>query len=255
MKSLLQATQLLIIFSCLSCKQNNYKYPQDRTIADEHGVLKDSLGFYFSIYEPFDSSQNKVVGDTSWQQSLSATLAAFGEPVLFNDYLGKEQYRFLWARSFDVPMVLTIAKANGEITLTTKKLNVYPLPMYVYIDSADWSAEYVERGYQLMRKTFTYSDGETEELTVAKKPRAEITYESTKTLTKEDWQHFTKLLADAEFWNLKAYYWAGYADGDLWLIEANTKKGYKFLIRQSPSGKIRKIGKLLIKLSGLKERM
>jgi hypothetical protein len=85
--------------------------------------------------------------------------------------------------------------------------------------------------------------------------RADIIYNSTKTLTKQNWYSFKKLLDEAKFWNLKPYDWAGDTDGAMWVIEAHTNRAYKYIVRQSPSGKIRKIGEMLIKLSGQDEEI
>jgi hypothetical protein len=257
MKVFLKIIQLLVLVCFLSCDQTTYNYQQNRKVANEKGMLNDSLGFYFSTFEPIDSSQYEFVRDTFWQKYLSTNLYAFKEPVLYNDYLGMEQYRFLWLRSFHLPMIFTIANAKGDITLTTKKLDRQPLFQdKLYVDMPDRDSYYIAQGYQLIKKIDTVEKGKTEIVTTVKADRkANIIYDSTKTLTKEDWSYFLKLLNEAKFWNLKPYEWAGNNDGAVWTIEANTRKGYKYLVRQSPSGKIRKMGELLITLSGLKEEI
>ena len=257
MRPFLKISQLFVLVCILSCGRKTYNYPQNRTVANEKGMLSDSLGFYFSTFEPSDSSQNEFVRDTFWQKYLSTNLYAFKEPVLYNDYLGKEQYRFLWLRSFHLPMVFTIVNANGDITLTTKKLDRQPLFQDErYVDMPDIDSNYIAQGYQLTKEIDTVEKGRTELVTVIKADRkANIIYDSTKTLIKEDWSHFLKLLSEAKFWNLKPYDWAGHTYGAMWVIEAHTKEGYKYLVRQSPSGKIRQMGELLITLSGLKEEI
>jgi hypothetical protein len=208
---------LLVTMCLLSCKHVAYPYPQDRKVANGKGMLNDSLQFYFSTFEPFDSSQYRFVKDTFWQQYLSANLYAFKEPVLYNDYLGKEQYRFLWLRTFHLPMVFTIANDNGKIILTTKKLDRQPL-FYDerYVDMPDRDSTYMAQGYQLTKELDTLQDGKTEIVTVVKGDRkANIVYNSTKTLTKEKWYNFKKRLDEAKFWNLTPYDWAGDTDGSM----------------------------------------
>lgn len=241
----------------LSCKQTEYSYPHDRKVANETGMPNDSLEFYFSMFEPFDSSQYRFVKDTSWQEYVSTNLYALKEPILYNDYLGKEQYRFLWLRSFDLPMVFTIANDNGKITLTTKKLDRQPRFYDLrYVDMPNMDSTYSAQGYQLTTEIDTLKSGKTEIVTVVKGDRkANIFYNSTKTVTKQSWYNFKKLLDEAKFWNLKPYDWAGDTDGAAWVIEAHTKQAYKYIVRQSPSGKIRKIGEMLIVLSGLEEEI
>lgn len=241
----------------LSCKHSAYPYPQARKVANEKGKVNDSLQFYFSTFEPFDSSQYQFVKDTFWQQYLSANLYALKEPVLYNDYLGKDQYRFLWLRSFHLPMAFTIANDNEKITLTTKKLDRQPrFYDQRYVDMPDMDSTYIAQGYQLTKEVDTLKSGKTEVVTTVKGDRrADIIYNSTKTLTKQNWYSFKKLLDEAKFWNLKPYDWAGDTDGAMWVIEAHTNRAYKYIVRQSPSGKIRKIGEMLIKLSGQDEEI
>lgn len=249
---------LSLVISFLSCEQKNYHYPKCRAIADENGILKDSFGFYFSNFEPFDSSQDKFVRDTFWQQYLSANLWAFKEPVLYNNYLGKDRYRFLWLRSFHLPVVFNIANVNGSITLSVKKLARRPYwKDYCCIDTTSKEISFFrEKGYQLFQRIDTLENGVTEVVTVVKGDRqSEIIYDSTKSITKKDWQNFEKLIGDAGFWSLKTYEPPFATDGSFWIIEANLKKQYKYVIRQSPAGKIRSIGEALIKLSGLKEEI
>ena len=258
MRLFLRAITLLMVTICIqSCKQKGYPYPQDRKVANEKGVLNDSLGFYFSTFEPFDSSQHEFVKDSLWQPYLSANLYSFKEPVLYNDYLDKEQYRFLWLRSFHLPIVFTIANDKGSITLTTKKLDRQPLfHDQRYVNIPEWDSIFIAQGYQPIHEIDTLENGKTKVVTVIKADRkANIIYDSTMVLTIEHWRRFDARLKDAAFWDLKPYDWAGSTDGAMWVIEAHTRKAYKYIVRQSPGGNIKKIGEMLIKLSGLREEI
>lgn len=257
MKSLHNYTLLLMLSCLIACKQASYDYPRNRQIANEKGILNDSLGFYFTAIEPLDSSQVEFVKNSTWQNNFSVHLYAFKEPILYNDYLGKERYRFLWLRSFHSPMVFIIANDNGNITLTTKKLD--RRPRYRddrYVNLPYWDSTYSAMGYQLIKEVDTLEDGKSEIVTVIKGDRkANIIYNSTKLLSTKDWRRFEKLLNEANFWNEIPFDWAAEMDGATWVIEANTKKRYKYIVRQSPGGKLREAGKFLIELSGLNEEI
>jgi hypothetical protein len=257
MKPFRNIIKLLGLVCFMACKQTTYHYPQNRELANDKGMLHDSLNYYFSTFEPFDSSQFEFVKDAFWQNYFSATLYAFKEPILYNDHLGRELYRLLWLRSFHSPMVFTIANANGKVTLTTKKLDRHPLIRNEhYVDIPEWDSNYITQGYQLIKEIDTLENGKTEVITIVKADRkANIIYDSTRILTQNDWYKFKEILSEAKFWNLAAYEWEGIADGSAWVIEANTTNRYKYIVRQSPAGKLRKVGKLLVDLSGLNEEI
>jgi hypothetical protein len=154
-------------------------------------------------------------------------------------------------------MVFTITNDNGKITLTTKKLDRRPrFRNLSYVNIPDWDSTYSAMGYQLIKEVDTLENGKKEVVTVVKGDRkANIIYDSTKVLSAKDWKHFEKLLNEANFWNVIPFDWAGDTDGAAWVIEANTKKRYKYIVRQSPGGRLGEAGKLLIELSGLKEEI
>ena len=44
------------------------------------------------------------------------------EPILYNYYLGYDNYRFIWARSFNRLIILSLKKQNNNIYLICKAL-------------------------------------------------------------------------------------------------------------------------------------
>lgn len=243
----------------VSCNQSDDNYPRIPEITNENGLPKDSLAFYYSTIEPVDTTQIEFVRDTFWQTYLSTNLYAFKEPILFNNYLGHDIYRFLWLRSFHLPMVFSLADSNGVITLTTKKLDRQPLyrdKAYSPGDEPELDSIYRKQGYKLINQIDTLENGKTDHYTVVKADRrGYIIYDSTITLTETNWSRFKKLLEEAKYWSSTPYYWTGHTDGADWIIEAHTKKKYKYIVRQSPDGKLREMGELLVELSGLKEEI
>lgn len=259
MRSIQNILHFIILSFFVSCNQSGHNYAKIPDITNENGLPRDSLSFYFSTFEPVDTTQIEFVRDTFLQNYFSTNLYAFKEPILFNNYLGRDIYRFLWLRSFHLPMVFSLADSNGMITLTTKKLDRQPLYRdYAYYPEyhPEQDSIYRKRGYKLINQIDTLENGKTDNYTVVKADRrGYIIYDSTITLTKTDWSRFKKLLEETKFWSLTPYYWAGHTDGAAWIIEAHTKKRYKYIVRQSPDGKLRELGELLVELSGLKKEM
>jgi len=258
MKAIQNIIHFILLTFFVSCNQSDYNYPRIPEIANENGLPKDSLAFYYSTFEPVDTTQIEFARDTFWQTYFSTNLYAFKEPILFNNYLGHDIYRFLWLRSFHLPIVFSLADSNGVITLTTKKLDRQPLYRdYAYSpDDPKQDSIYREQGYKLIKQIDTLENGKTDNYTIVKADRrGYIIYDSTITLTATDWSRFKKLLEETKFWSLAPYYWAGHTDGAAWIIEAHTKKKYKYIVRQSPDGKLRELGELLVELSGLKEEI
>jgi hypothetical protein len=122
---------LIIIFLAF-CGCNNPQekesncYLKDTLISNINGIPKDSLTYYFpkKIYR--DSSFILSNLDTFKLDWYSVDLKCFQEPILFNFYLKKDIYRFLWLRSFNDDVLISIEKTNDRITLNTKKLDRHP---------------------------------------------------------------------------------------------------------------------------------
>lgn len=248
---------LLIVLICsISCKQSTFKYQKNRQVSDENGLPKDSLGFYFSTFEPIDSSQYKFLNDSFRQNYFTTMLYAFKEPILYNDYLGKDRYRFLWLPSFHKPMVFTILNDGGKISLNTKKLDRQPLTEDLrYPENHERDNDYSLIGHELIKEVDTLENGKTEIVTRIKGRFANIIYDSTRILSKGEWEHFEELLTKANFWTVSAFEPSGAADGAFWILEANTRKRYKYIEREMPNDNIMDIGRFLVDLSGLKIKL
>lgn len=248
---------LLIVSVCfISCKHSTFQYPKNRQVSDKNGLPKDSLGFYFSTFEPIDSSQYKFLKDSFRQDYFTTVLYAFKEPILYNDYLGKERYRFLWLPSFQTPMVFTFLNDAGIISLNTKKLDRQPRTEDLrYPENPDRESDYSLTGHELIKEVDTIENGKTEIMTRIKGRFAKIIYDSTRILSKAEWEHFEGLLTKANFWTVSTYKPSGAADGAFWILEANTRKRYKYIEREMPNDNIMNIGRFLADLSGLKLKL
>jgi hypothetical protein len=237
----------------LSCNNVTYHYPKNNGIANAQGIPKDSLLFYFTTYEPFDSSQIELVRDTFLQNYVGANLYAFREPIYFNDYLGKEQYRFLWLPSFQKPMLFVLTRENDQVILTTKTLDRHPINKDVrYEHGHYWDQDYIGMGHELIIQKDTLQNGKVQEMTFVKGRYAKIASSDRKILTMTDWGKFKNLLSGVDFWNLQTFIESGATDGAFWAIEANTTKGYKLVLRHMPENKVMRVGQFFVDRSGSK---
>lgn len=232
-----------------SCTERKYEYFNDPQNTSRIGVPFDSLAYYFISSEPIHSNHISTV-DSFQQDFLGSNLFAVNEPHLYNYYLGKNIYRFLWIRSFHSPMVFVLSNSSGEVRLRIKKLDRHPLTRDIrYHDIASYDSLY--KDHKIEKEIIT-DNGKQITLSLIKADRrAHIIYDTIHKLSIREWNKFGKLLKQANFEKLQSYQWDGEADGSAWVIEEHLKDQYRFV-----SGKdIYKPGKFLIELSGLKEEI
>jgi hypothetical protein len=271
---------IIAIALLLACRDTQYLYPKNRNIANHKGLPLDSSTNYFSIVDPDDSTQVLYLEDHFFSNFFSSSLYAFKEPVLYNDYLGKEIYRFLYDHSFEITTLFILSKENDVITLQTKKLDGrfkfgsglsmkdssyfrlhehIPIALknssgleFVYEPSDPHEIAY----YKLKGFKIPVIDSFSERTALASfikdTKRSLIVFDSTINVKKRDWDQFEDLIEAADFWDLPSYVWEGNTDGAAWVIEAHRENRYKYLLRQSPGGSVEKIGNFLMNLSGLK---
>jgi hypothetical protein len=227
---------LLIGLSFVSCNSHvdiKYYYPNDSSISDTNGKLKDSLTFYYPTQFIHDSQTIKVDINTIELNWFSSALYCFNEPVLYNYYLGHDIYRFLWLRSFHRPAVITLNKDHDKVWLTTKMLDKEPVFIEMYSEEISPNGD-----------TITSNEP------VEKADRfAYIVYNQTKELTIKEWTRFESILDSCSFWT-KPFKTIYQIDGAVWIIEGHLKNNYWFTNRGNG-----KAGRYLIQLSGLKEEI
>ena len=154
-------------------------------------------------------------------------------------------------------MVFNLLNNDGVITLVTKKLDREPLFYDHGYDATDLQLDsfYRAEGYQIIQKEDTFRGKPIIYPVVKADRRANLIFNQSKPLSKRDWDRFEILLNNANYWKLKPYDWAGNTDGAVWIIEAHLPNSYRYVVRQSPGGKIKEIGKYLIDLSGQDEEV
>ncbi|MEO7982626.1 MAG: hypothetical protein ABI688_00965 [Bacteroidota bacterium] len=236
----------------ISCRNSSFLYPQKENITDEGGLPNDSLGSYFSSFESVDSTQYEFLKNSFLQNYFTTALYIFKEPVLYNKYLGKERFRFLWLPSFHKPMLYTISKDASGIVLNTRKLDRQPLTHDFSYSNSEWDQDYLQTGHEIIKEVDTLENDKVDTITKIKGRFAKIEYETTQRLSNSQWKQFKNLLTKAEYWDLPVFKSSGATDGAFWLIEANTKEHYKYVVRNMPDQNVMKIGQFLADLSGFK---
>lgn len=239
----MKTTLLSILLSLfiISCHQQTEKgnYAENPALSDKQGHPHDSLTFYFPTTIKKDSLEVKNEMNTFVLNWYSSALYAAKEPILFNYYLGHDMYRFLWLRSFDRPVVFTLHRDGREVWLTTKVLNKQP--------NFD-DITYVSIGEMGDKELVTDS-------VVKADRKASLVINTSKKLSKKDWNNFTALLDKCSFWTTKPYSERGGFDGSEWIIEGHLKSKYWFVSKWSPKDNFRELGLFLINKSELKERV
>jgi len=222
-------------------------YPNDPEISDSLGIPKDSLKFYF----PQNSNPDKGFsgkGGLFKENWYSSALYAFKEPILYNYYLKKDIFRFLWLRSFHRPVIFILTRSDDEVTLTTKLLDQQPDFLERRYDPRGWDGlEGSLKGKTIQR----FGDSL---IIVQADRKAKIVYTHTQPCTVKNWYDFEQLLQKANFWQMSATDEGETGlDGSEWIIEGHLKSNYRFAARWSPKGGFKTAGIFLIKLSGLEE--
>jgi hypothetical protein len=249
---------LIIILSLTSCGSNisdnsGIKYSNDPAISTKDGSIIDSTMFFLpSELMILDLWGSKQI-DTFKLKWFSANYLCFKEPILYNYYLGYENYRFLWIRSFNKPVLITIKKTN-KISINTKMLARHPAIMSeIFLHE---SAPHNKRGevesfeYDLekLKKEFPNADS-----IIAPKFDTKIVLDTTYTLGKSQWNKFKELLDSCNFWKLEQTKTIATLDGAEWILEGQSQNKYQFVVRWSPIDSFEKCCEYLIKLSAAKK--
>lgn len=134
--SMLRILLLLLLTACSSPTDFWHFNPQRLVIMKAQGPPRDSTTFYFpaadSLHAAYIPRRNRpkegtsYIATTSCQSHLeyaSYTLFRFRAPVLLSAYPGVDTYRFLWMRSFDRPVLLTLQRQQGGTVLRTQFLS------------------------------------------------------------------------------------------------------------------------------------
>jgi len=225
-----QILTLFIGILFISCT-NKDNYPENPKISNEIGVPNDSLTFYIPNSIQSESKIEKIEIDSSMISWISTNLFCSEEPILYNYYLGHDIYRFLWLRSFDVPVVISLHKNGEKVWLVTKKLDKQPMNMDLPPESKMY---FKNKNVDIVSR---------------------LSLNQTKILTEKDWTEFEVLIQDCSFWTTKPYKLSMGIDGSDWIFEGHLRNKYWYVIKWSPEDSYKTLGEFLINKSGLKDEI
>ena len=177
------------------------------------------------VNEFVDSYQ--IIMDSFSLSWYSVDLFKMNEPVLYNNFLEREIYRFTWLRSFHRPVVIRIMKSGDHVSIITKELQREP--------KGDYSDE---------NGNHVIFDNNIPPFAINK----------TKPLSKKQFQDFLSLIDSVNLFSIPHFSYhpcSVISDGAEWIFETQSKDGYSFIIRTSPekNSPLRVIGELMIRLS------
>ncbi|GAB2842214.1 hypothetical protein [Ferruginibacter profundus] len=230
----------VVLFASCKTKKNTKIQPYDTS-----NLPKDSLVFYF----PINIFSDRPKADSFVQNWYSSALYSFKEPLLSQNFVGHNIYRFLWLRSFHRPVVFTLHQSEDQVWLNTKILDHQPRfhdDRYGGVPKEDRD-KYFRAGY--------VADKQAPDLLVRIADRkANIVFNNTISLSKKEWNEFEQLLSKANFWKLPTNIDDGSTDGARWVIEGHFKNKYHVVDYHSPDNSdYAKAGRFLIKLGELQD--
>jgi hypothetical protein len=227
--------------------EGGIEYEKDSTLSSTNGHLIDSSKFYLPPRFFVDSIIDISQIDTFLLEWYSTDYRCFKADILYNYYLGFENYRFLWLRSFHKPVMITIQKGT-RITINTKILQKIPdIWTHIYLPDGEIGSF---QDYETSKKDFPLADS-----IIVPKNDIKIITDTTVYISKKEWDGFLKLADSCRFWKLKPISRVMGLDGAEWILEGQKKDKYQFVARWSPTDSFEKCCEYLIRLSAAKNEM
>lgn len=233
--------------------KDKYSYPQNPALSKTDGQPIDSLTFFFPTELKYGDSLIATKLDSFRMKWYSSQLYPANEKILYNYYQGNI-YRFIWLRSFDNPVIISISRDGGKVWLTVKKLDRQPSFMTTIYKLRFHFPKTNEK--QGPKFNFDEAQSETRDSIVLPNRHANLLVNETKELQTADWEKFEQLLTACSYWTMPPCDTdlTGF-DGSQWIIEASSQSQYWFVDRWSPKNCFKECGQYLIKLSGLKDEV
>jgi hypothetical protein len=250
MKTILSILGLFVLVTSCSTglKDKVYKFEDKSGICLDNGQPFNDKSYYFPLSLLIDSFRtykwairehpNEIeVSDDSmifdnWEIKLdtfevewfSGVLFKMKEPILYNKYLNKEIYRLTLLQSFEPDIVMRLEKENNIISITSKSRYEYRSGIYQPIDTNLYTAD--------------------------SKVDSVLLENDTRNLSINFWNDFEKTLEINNFNLMPTTTAMDFGpDGNIWILEKHTKKGYFFVKRSSYSKdlkRLKNIGDFLI---------
>ncbi|WBO86022.1 hypothetical protein [Hymenobacter yonginensis] len=243
---------LLLLAGCSAPTDSAGSYPQNPAISDAQGHPRDSTTFYFPAADSLPATyvskskrptsyviDESVMNCTDEMKYASYALTYFKAPVLSNYYLGTDTYRFLWLRSFHLPVLLTLSANEEGASLRTQVLDKKPGFHMLTVQHPDSLSPTVTAGERTRAQKYytqTMADPEFIRSVAEGKRRAQLidSADTVLPVTHQQLQHFRQLLAQYQFQRTSACQPVLMLDGAYWLLEAHQASGYNMVARRSP---------------------
>jgi hypothetical protein len=250
---------IVILSILISCKpqfnsDHGIAYYKDPNLSTPSGKLIDSSRFFLPADLMIDARFIPSRIDTFGLKWYSSNYLCFKEPILYNYYLGYENYRFLWVRSFNNPVLITIKHTN-RILISTKILADQPSFMTaIYIPEKGpliyKRAAIASLTYDLKSLKEEFPDADS---IIVPRFDTKIILDKTNNISERQWIRFKELLDSCNFWKLEPTKPTFGLDGADWILEGQSQNKYQFVVRWSPKDSFRKCCEYLIKLSAAKD--
>jgi hypothetical protein len=234
-----------VLSGCSAPDASTSIYPQNAAISSPAGVPRDSATSYFPASASVNTSQDTLLrrfgSCESVFQYASEDLFSFNAPVLSNYYLGQSIYRFLWSRSFDRPVLLTLELSETRAVLRTQLLSKALIFKSSSLAEEQQSLKRIAVAESLAREEKD-EERKTLFLEIVKSTREgllplEAITGKPVTLSNGQVRQFRELLTQAGFWQLPSCEPIHLTDGSNWVLEAHEPNRYKAVFRQSPRSK------------------
>lgn len=225
-------TEIILIFVSMSliltnCKPDKkslggYCYLKDSLISDINGFRKDSNSFYIPTHLCKDSSKFNTEVNALYLARWSLIYSYLNEPIYYNFYQGEEKYRLVVAPSlFPKPYSISIFKKKNRYFIQGKYLRCH----IKHIDSVFLSLINPDK------KDFI-NENPLLVLNNCKNSSDFILIDSTKQITKKQWDTFKALVDSSGFWDEKPYTpKPPVIDGDDWIFEGQTENRYWYVVK------------------------
>lgn len=238
-----------LVFS--SCRKSGPSYLNDSALSTRTGILLDSSKFFLP---------SKYHNDTMWKDTslsllplkwYSSNYRCFKAPILYNYYLGYENYRFLWIRSFHRPVLITIYKKK-KIEINTKILERHPDFWTKIYMPKDTISIHSNQFMSLMDVETARKENPEADSIIAHKYNTRIVADTTYELSINQWNTFKQLVDSSNFWKCFPIDHRPIIDGAEWILEGQNRNKYHYVVTNLPDGNFEKCCTYLIKLSAAK---
>jgi hypothetical protein len=220
-------TYLLLILLCI------YGQEVAAQLKSWPKVSESSTWFPVESFRTTNFAGMNVI-DSLYLGILSAQLDYFKEPKLFQGHKGP-LYRFMWTRSFDPPMVMTLTKSDTGALLTYKTGNRH------LMESSYWDLTKLSKPEKA--KLNKYFDHEIDSLAIADimvkayvRDTVKFRFNTVKRVIQPDeYDQFVQLYNKSDFSEIPTLKDRSGCDGAGWLLEALDENGqYHVVYRWSP---------------------